>query len=633
MRATLRESIRVSALLAACLTAMTVTSLAQDAPQETAPGSARLIVFGDLHGQYLPFVSTLRDLKLVDESLHWTGGKTQLVAVGDLLDRGPGERDLLELLMRLEGEAVHSGGRVHVLLGNHEVMNLSFDFRYVAPTGYAAFAADENPQTRELAYKAFLARQGDAPLEFSRQAFDQSYPKGYFARRAAFSRTGRYGSWLLSKPFVLKLGEYAFVHGGLTEETASLGVEGINRRAHKELNAFLSAFTGLQRQGILDQLSDFSGARPTLRAFLSPAANNPRATEAELRQAAATVLNARRALPYAADGPVWYRGNSLENERIERGRIDAVLESLGATTMIVGHTPTDGAAITSRFEKHLLRVDVGTTYGNDIQALVIEGGSLRSFDEKNDQFVPILAEAPQGTGWSQGIQELPDEQVERLLRLGHIQSIRPLGRGSTKAQLAQIEMGTIRLRGLFKTVDKRGGTRGQGCTNSPAERYRHEVAAYKIDREIGLGMVPVTTLRTLRDTTGSMQLWVEDALDHYTVDAYHLEMKEPERLPLLRQRARIFDALIGNYSRRLSDQLYLLNTSEMLLVDHSRALCLRTELSPLLGGEDCVLEPFLRSALAALDKDRLRLLIGEYSSKKQRMALLTRRDAILELCR
>ena len=72
-------------------------------------------------------------LGLTDSSQRWTGGRTTLVQTGDFMDRGAGVKAVLDLLMRLETEASAAGGRVVVLLGNHETMNLMANTRDTTP--------------------------------------------------------------------------------------------------------------------------------------------------------------------------------------------------------------------------------------------------------------------------------------------------------------------------------------------------------------------------------------------------------------------------------------------------------------------------------------------------------------------
>ena len=94
--------------------------------------------------------------KLIDAQRHWTGGKTTLVQVGDLLDRGPKPRDVMDLLMVLEKEAPQAGGRVVALLGNHEMMNIMGDLRYVTPVNFASFADSKSEERQKAAYQAYV---------------------------------------------------------------------------------------------------------------------------------------------------------------------------------------------------------------------------------------------------------------------------------------------------------------------------------------------------------------------------------------------------------------------------------------------------------------------------------------------
>ena len=106
----------------------------------------RIVVVGDLHGAYDNFVMILKQTGLVDDLLQWKGGKTHLVQMGDILDRGDRARDIFDLLIRLEKDAKSAGGFVHVLIGNHEEMNLSdtaFDIdEYITVQQFISFVSD-----------------------------------------------------------------------------------------------------------------------------------------------------------------------------------------------------------------------------------------------------------------------------------------------------------------------------------------------------------------------------------------------------------------------------------------------------------------------------------------------------------
>jgi len=108
----------------------------------------RVVAVGDVHGAYDQFVAILRAAEIVDADGHWAGGHTQFVQLGDLVDRGPDSRKVLDLMMRLEREAEKAGGRVYPLLGNHEVAVMLGDVRSTSPAEYEAFQTPDSEAVR-----------------------------------------------------------------------------------------------------------------------------------------------------------------------------------------------------------------------------------------------------------------------------------------------------------------------------------------------------------------------------------------------------------------------------------------------------------------------------------------------------
>src|SRR6185437_13311390 len=90
-------------------------------------GVDRVVAVGDVHGAYDRFVDILRTASLVDDKLRWTGARTHLVLLGDVVDRGPESAKALDLIERLTKDAAKAGGALHMLLGNHEVMRMLGD--------------------------------------------------------------------------------------------------------------------------------------------------------------------------------------------------------------------------------------------------------------------------------------------------------------------------------------------------------------------------------------------------------------------------------------------------------------------------------------------------------------------------
>ena len=179
-------------------------------------GVERVVAVGDVHGAHQPLVELLVAAKVIDRNGRWQGGTSHLVSLGDLLDRGPDSRRTMDLLRRLGPEAEAAGGRVHVLLGNHEAMNLTGDYRDVSAAAYAAFASpDEAPDAEGLT--------------------------GVAAYRQAHGPDGAYGSWLKSLPVVIRINRNVFAHGGLSGALSGFSLEEINTATRSELTARMAA--------------------------------------------------------------------------------------------------------------------------------------------------------------------------------------------------------------------------------------------------------------------------------------------------------------------------------------------------------------------------------------------------------
>ncbi len=183
----------------------------EDAIPDSFEGVERIVAVGDVHGDVEALADVLRMAGLIDAKGAWIGGKAHLVQTGDIADRAPRTRDCYELLMRLEREALAAGGRVHVLLGNHEVMNMLGDLRYLTP--------------EELASYADLSPVPDAP----------GTPRGLAGHRVAFSAGGRYGRWLRGRPAVLRIDGTLFMHGGLQPGVPARTLAELNRWVRQDL--------------------------------------------------------------------------------------------------------------------------------------------------------------------------------------------------------------------------------------------------------------------------------------------------------------------------------------------------------------------------------------------------------------
>src|SRR5471032_61468 len=136
---------------------------------------ARVVVIGDLHGDYAKFHDQLTQAGLIGRHDAWSGGATHLVQLGDVPDRAPDTRRILDLLMRLEPQARRAGGYVHALIGNHEAMNMEGDLRYTTAGEFAAFADRDSPRRRDQYYALTVAALKASPPAAGPPVFDAAW--------------------------------------------------------------------------------------------------------------------------------------------------------------------------------------------------------------------------------------------------------------------------------------------------------------------------------------------------------------------------------------------------------------------------------------------------------------------------
>jgi hypothetical protein len=409
--------------------------------------------------------------------------------------------------MKLEIEALKDGGRVHVILGNHDVMNLARDLRYVKERNYADYVGVEQPADRRSAWEGFKdAHIGQGSKESQiRSAFDDRYPPGYFGRLQAFSSRGVYGSWLAQKPAVIKINDVLFVHGGLTPEVAELGLEGINQHIQQSISRFFI---------LRDKLGDLMGFPPDMteiRVLVD------RITSGELKgkvsdehsRAAAELLQLTEDVLFGPDYPLWYRGYAIFPEGLISKDINEVLETLDARHIVLAHTPSPFARINSRYQSKVLRTDVAMVYAkSDGQIwgfLIYEGGEFKARDFRDPlKYVQPYAEPMGGEGYSGIMEQLPPRQLEDYLRKTRIEGIsEEIKEPGRHWVFYDTEYNDQRERVVFNAVDEKRDRR------NPQKRlrsYKHMVAAYRISRILNYEICSPTIIRKVDGREGSFQL-------------------------------------------------------------------------------------------------------------------------------
>jgi calcineurin-like phosphoesterase family protein len=223
---------------------------APDAPDEARVDPRQpTFVVADTHGEYEILADMLMKHSVVDSALRWSFGRGRLVFLGDALDRGAQQLEILWLIYELEAQARKAGGAVYFVLGNHETMIMTGDLRYM------------NAKYRETA-----------------EVLGVTMYTELFGGRSVL------GQWLRSKPTMLKLGDLLCLHGGvspvLVEQNYTLAE--INRRVRAVLNDDPPAAPPGNGERTMFL---FSGDGPLwYRGYFPAESAGPVATDAEVEQ-------------------------------------------------------------------------------------------------------------------------------------------------------------------------------------------------------------------------------------------------------------------------------------------------------------------------------------------------------------
>jgi hypothetical protein len=155
----------------------------------------------DIHGEFKSYIRLMKAQGIIDDDLNWNFGTGHLIILGDYFDRGNMVTELIWHLFGLEKQAEKAGGKVHIMLGNHELMMFSNDTRYT----------------------------NDKYLKVS-DIIGQKYSDLY-------SMNTFMGKWLRSKPVIISINNCLFVHGGISGEMLQKNME------TEKINALFSKLT------------------------------------------------------------------------------------------------------------------------------------------------------------------------------------------------------------------------------------------------------------------------------------------------------------------------------------------------------------------------------------------------------
>ena len=389
-------------LLPACVLAFVAVDTARVEPQ--TPAGPRIVVVGDIHGAGTNLAQILQAAGLIDAQRKWSGGTARLVQTGDVLDRGPEVGEAIDLLMRLEGEARRAGGRVDVLFGNHEGMNVLRDYRDVL-AGFERFADARSEERQRKAFETHSEIAKRAGTTLDRDAWMKIHPRGSIEYADAFGPSGKYGRWIRARKPILQIGDTIFMHAGLNPER-TITIDDINRQVEQEVRSWDELVSTLERerlaapfftlQEIVDAAQLEIGRIGIAQKTKEPL---PDYITQEFVKRLQFLLNIDKLALVESDGPLWYRGLATLPDD-QQPAIEAMLKRYGAGRIVIGHTPQlPGAKIRARFGGLVVLIDTGmlNSYfkGGQPSALELQDGRMTAIYSSGRE--PLVGSSAAGT--------------------------------------------------------------------------------------------------------------------------------------------------------------------------------------------------------------------------------------------
>lgn len=272
---------------------------------------SQIIVISDIEGNFNGFYSFLIANKVMDKNYNWIFGSGHVVFLGDFVDRGGQSIEALWLIYKLEKEAGEQGGRVHYILGNHEVLN-------VQGAGYS-----DNKYIKGEQYSTTYT------------PFDESH-------RILSSKKSILGKWLRTKNSIEKIGDYIFVHGGISPKILSFKPD-------------LDNINNTIRENIEDDLYNYPQ-----------------------RNKLANLLMGR-------EGPFWFRGLAMKYkyyDKVSQSEFRRIQTYFNSPKIVIGHTPVND--IQTNFDGALIRMDVAhgqEKFSGKTKGLLIENDIEYKIDD------------------------------------------------------------------------------------------------------------------------------------------------------------------------------------------------------------------------------------------------------------
>jgi hypothetical protein len=398
-----------------------------------------------------------------------------------------------------------------------------------------------------------------------------------------FNRT--YRKWLGQKNCVIKINDIIFVHGGINLEFSTWELKEINDLYKLELGAYA-----------LHPAEPRLGGQPFTPKLL-----------------------------YNSQSPLWYRQDDVASQE----EIDQILANLGAARMVVGHNflgSGGGSPIVlqedavARFENKIWMIDTGIGYtdlGGILYALIIEGGEFHFYSAPAEPAAPGLEVKPADEG------PRTPEEMEKFLSTSTPLVVVPGSAGRTDPWKVRLASNGVTRWAQFKYINR---PRPVPIPDS----FSYEIAAYELDKYLGLEFVPPAVKRLIKDTLGSLQIFVEKVIREADRKRENLMPPgDPEVFARAMADLKVFENLVYDTCGNEKDTLIQKETGKVYRVDFSEAFAPENGTIP--GCEIRRCSRRLYQRLLDWDEQRVTERLSPYLNEEELRALHARRGAIVRL--
>jgi hypothetical protein len=345
------------------------------------------------------------------------------------------------------------------------------------------------------------------------------------------------------------------------------------------------------------------------------------------------VFEAQKAFVFSDDSPNWYRGTAMCHPYSESFNTERFLKRVGAKQLVMGHTPTKGD-VHVRMDGLAIRLDTGmlkSVYKGRASALVSQGGKdYVHYLGSSGKSQPVA----ETRSLSQQLSGMDDVELEDFMRNAPIVKVEKLDTGITNPKRVTQARDGISNDAVFKYEDTHPGLQDKekyiSRRYNDSDRYVYDVAAYKLDRMLDWQLVPTAVIAEVEGDEGALSDWVENSIN----ERDRLEKEIPfsgycKQYEQYRMRF-VFDILIYNDDRNLTNILWTKNDFMMKFIDHSLAFRTTEKRPKQYKKVTLQVSDLLRGRLQSLNKTDLDQQLSPYLHPRQIEAILARRDLILK---